>query len=178
MRDTGSHPLTDRVLTAHGDAWQVQGRLRAALGGGAVELPGIRLMASGIEKPQWNNGDVSDPGLVELDEVRAWYAQRAVRWGVRVPCGLQWPHGRHLFAKRCMGLRPEGFRPVELPSGVDILRAGPDDLDDFARIDAIAFEEEVGPTTEWTRPMLGADSFLPALALLHGEPVGPDRWPG
>jgi hypothetical protein len=81
--------LDERVWTAHADAWQAEGELRQALGGGTVELPGIRLMASGPPHAQWNNGDVTDPALVPWAEVRSWYAARAdgagVPWGVRVP---------------------------------------------------------------------------------------------
>jgi GNAT superfamily N-acetyltransferase len=161
------------VLAAHGDAWQAQGRLRPSLGGGALELPGIRLMASGIPVPQWNNGDVTDPALVDIDAVRAWYAERAVPWGVRVPAGLPWPYGRHLFAKRCMGVRPDGFRPVEPPPGLEIRPPSAAEVATYAQVDAAAFgEEDVGPTLSWTRPMLGADGFRLALALLHREPVG------
>jgi GNAT superfamily N-acetyltransferase len=167
------HPLTARVRTAHGDAWQVEGRLRAELGGGALELPGIRLMASGIAKPQWNNGDVTDPALVDIEAVRAWYADRSVPWGVRVPAGLPWPYGRHLFAKRCMGLRPDRFRPAEPLAGLEVRPLSAGEVETYAEVDAAAFgEDEVGPTLAWTRPMLGADGFRLALARLDGEPVG------
>jgi GNAT superfamily N-acetyltransferase len=170
---TPPHPLTGRVLAAHGDAWQAMGRLRASLGGGALELPGIRLMASGIPVPQWNNGDVTDPSLVDIEAVRAWYAERRVPWGVRVPSGLAWPYGRHLFAKRCMALRPDDLRRVAPPSGVEIRPPSAGEVETYARVDAAAFEEdEAGPTLAWTRPMLDADGFLLALARLDGEPVG------
>jgi GNAT superfamily N-acetyltransferase len=162
------------VLAAHGDAWQAEGRLRSSLGGGALELPGIRLMASGIPVPQWNNGDVTDPSAVDIEAVRAWYAERRVPWGVRVPAGQVWEHGRHLFAKRCMGVElPHGFRPAQVPPGVTVRQASPDDLQIYAAVDAAAFDEDdVGPTLAWTRPMLGVDGFRLALADLGGEPVG------
>lgn len=51
--------LTARVRTAHGDAWEAQGCLRESVGGGALELHGIRLMASGLPDTQFNNGDVN-----------------------------------------------------------------------------------------------------------------------
>ena len=34
------------VRTAHGDAWQVEGRMREPLGGGVTEVRGARLMAA------------------------------------------------------------------------------------------------------------------------------------
>ena len=87
--------------------------------------------------------------------------------------GAAWPHGRHLFAKRCMALHPDRLRPVEPPPGLELRPAGPGDLDAYACVDAIAFDEDdVGPTVQWTRPMLGADDFRLALALLDDDPVG------
>lgn len=73
--------LTRQVRDAHGDAWQVLGRLRVPHGGDCAELPGIRLMSSGLQHPQWNNGDVTDSRLVDIEQVRAWYATRGVPWG-------------------------------------------------------------------------------------------------
>ncbi len=168
-----SEPLTHRAHAAHGDAWQAHGRLRAGLGGGTLELPGVRLMASGIAVPQWNNGDVTDPALVDVDAVRAWYAGLGVPWGLRVPMGAAWPHGRHLFTKRFMAAGREDLRlPAAVP-GLDVTPTADAELDTYAEIDAAAFgEDEVGPTREWLRPMLDADGFLTALARLDGEPVG------
>lgn len=83
--------LDERVSAAHGDAWQAEGLLRRPLGGGAAELPGIRLIASGLPHPQRNNGDVNDPAPVPIEEARAWFAARdrgaGVPWRVRVPAG-------------------------------------------------------------------------------------------
>ncbi|MGN6246379.1 MAG: hypothetical protein ACTHQ3_22240 [Motilibacteraceae bacterium] len=56
-----------RAQVALADYWQAEGRLRADVGGGAVELPGVRLMASGLDHPHRNSGDVTDPALVDLD---------------------------------------------------------------------------------------------------------------
>src|SRR3954452_3934772 len=47
--DLGSLPA--RVRTAEGDAWQVHGELRA----GTATLRGMRVMASGLPHPMWNN---------------------------------------------------------------------------------------------------------------------------
>jgi len=172
----GVSDLDRLVWTAHGDAWQAEGRLRAPFGGGAAELPGVRLMASGLPHPQWNNGDVSDPARVPLDEVRAWYAARAggagVPWGMRVPAGMAFGHGRRLFRKRCMALVPAGFRQVAAPSGVRIGIAGPADAGAVAGIDAAAFGEPVDRIRPWIEPHLGAAGFTVALASLDGEPVG------
>ena len=78
--------LDARIRTAHADAWAVEGALREAYGGGAATLPGIRLMASGLPHPQWSSADVTCPRRPEA--ARAFYAERGVRWGVRVPTGM------------------------------------------------------------------------------------------
>jgi ribosomal protein S18 acetylase RimI-like enzyme len=167
--------LAARVRAAHADLAQRDGRLRAATGGGALELPGIRLMASGLQHPQWNNGDVTGPAdvaRVDLAAVRGWFAERGVPWGIRVPQGMPWPYGRRVLTKRAMALPVAELREPAAPSGVLIRVAGPADLDTFARVDAAAFEEEVGPTAAYARPMLGAEGFRPLLATADGVPAG------
>src|SRR4029079_12798950 len=79
------------------------GALREQYGGGVATLPGIRLMASGLPHPQWNSADVTGPGA-DLEAARAFYAERGVPWGVRVPAGMRWGAGRHLFQMPLMGL--------------------------------------------------------------------------
>ena len=99
--------MNTRVRTAEGDAWQVHGELRA----GTRTLHGIRCMASGLPHAQWNNGDVSAPDA-ELEGAHEFYAALGVPWGVRVPAGMRWRAGHHLFRKRLMGLRAEDFVPA------------------------------------------------------------------
>ena len=112
MTRRASDALGRRVQEAHGDAWQEQGRLRAAWGGDSATLAGVRVMRSGLPHAQWNNGDVHDPMAVDLEELRAWYAEPAVPWGVRVPADAPWSAGRHLFRKRAMGLVRRRGRPL------------------------------------------------------------------
>jgi ribosomal protein S18 acetylase RimI-like enzyme len=162
--------LTERVRTAHGDAWQEQGRLREPYGGGAAELPGIRLMASGLPHPQWNNGDVTDGALVDLDRVRAWYAPLGVPWGVRVPAGAPWPHGRRLFAKRLMGLTR--LRPAPPVAGLELRAASSGDLEAVLHVDSVGFGSEPSAERPWVEPHLSADRVTVALAVLDGRPVG------
>ena len=168
--------LAERAWTAHGDAWQAEGRLRESRGGGAAQLPGIRLMASGLPHARWNNGDVTDPARVDVEAVRAWYAARAcgvgVPWGVCVPAGMPFAHGRHVFRKGCMALVPDRFRAVRVSPGVAIGEALPADVGTFARIDASAFDGEVEETLPWVTPHFGAIGFTAVLARLNGEPVG------
>lgn len=168
--------LDERVRAAHADAWQAEGRLREPLGGGAVELPGIRLMASGLPHAQWNNGDVTNPARVPWDEVCAWYAARAggagVPWGLRVPAGMALGRGRLVFRKRCMGLPLSTLRPVEPPPGTIVRVAALADADIVARIDAEAFGEQFELTRRWAEPHFGAPGCTVALAESGGEAVG------
>jgi hypothetical protein len=73
------------------EAWQEQGRLRVPWGRATVELPGVRVMASGLPHPQWNDADVYDPAAVDVEVLSGWYRHRAVPWGVHVPLGADWP---------------------------------------------------------------------------------------
>jgi ribosomal protein S18 acetylase RimI-like enzyme len=170
------NPLDQRVWTAQADAWQAQGRLRELLGGGAVERPGIRLMASGLPHAQWNNGDVTDPDRVPWQEVRAWFATRAggagVPWGVRVPAGMALGRGRFVFRNRCMALVRAEFRPADPPAGTTIRVATARDADTVARIDAAAFGDHLDSVRRWVEPHLGAPGFTVALAESGGHAVG------
>lgn len=159
------------VRLAHGDAWQVEGFLRKSFGGGVASVPGARLMASGIDHPQWNNADVDDPAAADVDAMREWYAAKNVPWGVRVPAGAAWPHGRLLFGKRLMGLDLAGFdAPVD--ADVSIRPAGPRDLDAVLHVDVIAFESEADLERQWMGPHLLTPEAEVAVAELDGEPVG------
>lgn len=58
-------------------------------------------MASGLPHRQWNGGDDS-PALVHIATVTAWFAERRLPWGLRVPTGLPWTGGA-LRVQRRMG---------------------------------------------------------------------------
>jgi GNAT superfamily N-acetyltransferase len=168
-----------RVRAAHADAAGLEGRLRVGLRGGAVQLPGIHLMASGLPRPQWNNADVVGPGApdeVVMAQVRAWFAERHVPWGVRVPEGQPWPYGRKLLTKRVMATEldrpPDPMLDIAEPEDVEIRVAVAADLTTYARVDAAAFDDEVAPTADYARPMLGAAGFHALLAFHGGQPAG------
>lgn len=169
--------LDEQVWQAHADVWQAQGRLRIPAGGGAGDLPGIRLMASGLPFAQWNSGDVTDAAAVDVDAVRRWYAARAggrgVPWGVRVPHGTPWRHGRLVTRLQCMALPAGALRPGRLPSTeIRLRRAGPSDAAEVARVDAAAFGDPVGPNRGWVAPQLGADGFDVVVAEVGSAVVG------
>lgn len=160
------------VRTAHADAWEAHGLYRASAGGGTARLPGIRLMASGLPHPQWNSGDVLDAEIVEVAAVSSWYDAKGVPWGVRVPRGMTWPHGRRLFALRLMGLAADAFRPAPGVEGVTLRVAGPVDAAVVLGVDTAAFEEPVEMQRPWVEPMLSQPSLTVCLAERDGEPVG------
>ncbi len=178
MRSAETRPdaIDRRVWDAHGDAWQMQGRLREHLGGGAADMPGIRLMASGLPHAQWNNGDVTEPEKVSWDDVRAWYAARAggrgVPWGVRVPAGTAFGRGSLVFRKRCMALDTARFRPLSCGGEVAFRVADPEDAATVSRIDAEAFEASTEQARPWIEPQLGAARFTVALAVHRDASVG------
>jgi ribosomal protein S18 acetylase RimI-like enzyme len=166
-----SDDLTARVRTAHADGWQAIGGLFADRGGGALDLRDIRLSASGLPFPQWNNGDLTGPDP-DLEGARAFYAQRSVPWGVRVPPELSWSGGRKLLHKRLMGAdaHAEAAPP---PSGVELRAAGPADLDVVVAIDAEAFGEPPELERAFLAPLLAAPAIADVvLATVDGEPAG------
>lgn len=148
--------------------------MRQPFGGGAADLPGVRVMSSGLGDARWNSGDVHHPGF-DLDAVRAWYLERGELFGLRVPCGMEWRHGgTKVSRQRCMALSPRVFRPAPVPAGVSFRKAGPADVETFARLDAESFGDPLERTREWCTPqLLSLDPrFTLALAELGGEPVG------
>lgn len=166
------------VRLAHADAWQCEGELRIPFGGGITTVRGARLMASGIDRPQWNGGDIDDPVHADVDAMREWYAARAAPWGVRVPAGAEWPHGRFLFRQRLMGRALDGFgrQYGDIPTGgqnrVVIRRAGSDDVDAVVHVDSIGFDVEPDVGRLWIEPHLHSARVEVALAELDGDPVG------
>ena len=162
--------LAARVRTAHGDAWAAEGMLRAPLGGAAVALSGIRVMASGLPQQQFNGADVTGPDP-DLDGARAFYRERGLALGVRVPEGMPWNAGRHLQRLRLMALEASAFVPAPEVSGLAIRAAGPDDLDTVLDLDSAAFGSDRDELRAWAAPHLDGPGFTVALALLDGEPA-------
>ena len=100
--------LPARVRTAHADARAVEGMARAADGGGAATLRGIRVMASGLPHPQFNSAVVTGPDI-DLDGARAFYAERDLPWGALVPAGMAWRGGRQVGSLPLMGVSRGGL---------------------------------------------------------------------
>jgi ribosomal protein S18 acetylase RimI-like enzyme len=153
------------VRTALGDAWQVLGVA------GVAELAGVRLMATGLPHAQWNNGDVHDAAAVDIGAVRLWYDDHRVPWGMRVPTGAPWPHGRLLFTQRLMGLTPAMFVPAVTCVGVRIRVATPADLETVLSIDTVAFGTSAVVERPWIELLLTHSAVTVALAEHDGVPV-------
>ena len=166
-----SDDAPSRVQVAHADAWQAEGRLHERGGGGALEVPGLRLMASGLPQPQWNSADVTAPDA-DLDVARAFYAARGAGWGVRVPPGIRWRHGRKLLTLRLMSLEPRDLVCAPAAPAVELRRAVREDLEAVLHVDATAFEQDPASERGWLEPHFGAPGAEVALATLGGMPVG------
>ena len=161
----------DWVRRAHGDAWHAIGSACVGSGGGVSEHAGVRLVATGLPHPQWNNGDVHDPSAVDLEAVRDWYSQLRVPWGLRLPAGAAWSHGRYLFGKRLMGALPGSFQAAPAVPGLELRAAGPDDLEAVLAVDVVAFEETPETERPWLQLVLDHSDTTVAAATLDGAVV-------
>jgi predicted N-acetyltransferase YhbS len=162
-------PLAELVAAAHADAWQALGQIFAASGGGSADFRGLRLMASGLDGPAYNSGDVTAADA-DVEAARAYYRQLGVSWGLRVPAWLPWGHGSLLKHRRLMGLARADYRAASrAPSGLSIEVAADDDLDEVARIDAHAFESDTAAGREWLAALLRDPTGVVTVALARRE---------
>lgn len=161
----------DLVRTAHADAWQVEAGIRRSLGGDAATVAGARLSATGLGHAQWNGGDVHDPAAVDIEEIRAWYAVRRVPWGLRLPEGAHWGHGRRILTRPLMGLTATAFEARPAVSGLVLRAATVDDVDDVLAVDSAAFGSDPVDELPWTLPHLGSAEVDAVLALVDDVPV-------
>jgi GNAT superfamily N-acetyltransferase len=166
-----------RVRLAHGDAWEVEGRAREAVGGGVGAVRGARLMASGIPTPKWNNADVTEPAP-DLEAIAAWYAARDLPWGMRVPVEIDLPVGEVMGPKRCFGLRADGLAQLveqvqtRGPERIRMRLLGLDDLEAAVAAEATLFGDEAGYARRWIEPVFGHASFVHWVAYEGERPVG------
>jgi ribosomal protein S18 acetylase RimI-like enzyme len=160
-----------RVFAAHADAWQSYGRLLEPQGGGAAEFPGWRLMASGLSYAYLNTACVTDPVLADVSTARAWYAERGLPWGMIVPSGSPWPHGRRLLSQRLMAATPACFSGTPAPAGLILRRAGADDIETVVAVDNNAFGSDPAAARAWLGPLCRLDELRVVIGALDGEAV-------
>ncbi len=158
--------LTERVRSAHADAWEVEGRAREPFGGGVARLPGARLMASGLPQAQWNNADVTD-AAVDVTAIRRWYESRGVPWGMRVPLEIELDFGEPLFVKRCVALLPRST-PGKSPASVAVRPEF--DASTYADLEAAAFAYDVLEARAWLQPQFAHGAFRHWVAAIDGTP--------
>jgi GNAT superfamily N-acetyltransferase len=165
--------LTHRTRLAHADAWQVIGLIHAERGSGRVgHTPGGMLMSSGLPQPQYNNVDVLDVNEIDIDRVKAWYAEQGVPWGARVVADAPWNAGRRLFRKRLMALTPERLTPVSDNDAIHVIEARAGDLDAVVSLDVSAFGGAAADQVPWLAPLIASKRAIVALASWNGTPAG------
>ena len=162
--------LAARVHVATADAWERMGRLHEGSGGGVGALCDLRLMASGLPLPSWNNADLTGPAP-DLEGAGAFYATRAAPWGVRAPAGAPVERGRWRLTQRMMGLEAGGLLTVPRVPGLELRSAKRADADLVVALDAAGFGEDPRVTRAWTEPHVGAAGFDFVVGELGGESI-------
>jgi ribosomal protein S18 acetylase RimI-like enzyme len=159
-------PFTERVRTAHGDAWELDGALRA----GAARITGARLSCSGLPFEQWNAATLTSLP-VDIEAARRWYAERKCPWGMAVPVEYELEPGQYLFTRSCMGLEPQWFQPAAAPRDVVLRLANTGDLETFCALDVAIFGGRLEDTRAWITPMFEAPAFRHWLGLVDDQAV-------
>jgi len=160
-----------RVFAAHADAWQAHGRLFTPYGGATGELPGWRLMASGLPYAYLNSACVTDPAVADPGLARAWYSSRGLSWGAIAASGSNWPHGRHLLTQDLMALEPASLSPAPRPAGLAMRRARTEDAGEVVAIDNAAFGSSPAAAHAWLGRLCCLQEVNVALGVLDGLPV-------
>ncbi len=162
---------SSQVFTAHVDAWQTHGRLFEPYGGGAADLAGWRLMASGLPYPYLNAACVTDLAVADVETARAWYRARALPWGTIVPSGSTWPHGRLLLRQSLMALEPAGLSEAAGPAELVFRRAGGDEIETVVSVDSAAFGSATDAAQAWLAPLCLFPEVEVALGYLDDRAV-------
>jgi ribosomal protein S18 acetylase RimI-like enzyme len=160
-----------RVFSAHGDAWQTHGRLFQPFGGGTAELPGWRLMASGLGYRYLNAACVTDPAIADVAAAKTWYEERRLPFGAIVASGLWWPHGRRVVSQELMACEPANFSKAPAPLGLKLHTAAASELEVVVAVDNGAFGSSLEAARAWLGALCGFPTVRVAVGELDGEPV-------
>ncbi len=161
------------MFEAQADAWQTQGRLREGFGGGATNIGGWRLMASGLPYAYLNVGCVTDSRVADPSQAQGWYKSRDVPWSALVQSGSAWPHGRLVLTHRIMAVQAAKFSRSPVVSGLVLRKAGTgaQDVSTVVAVDASSFGTDSEASRKWMEPQFGFDEVEIAIGELDGVPV-------
>jgi ribosomal protein S18 acetylase RimI-like enzyme len=143
-----STPL-ERQRRAAWRVWQADVATRPA--GDWADLGGVAVHTTGIAVRHWNGAHLTRPdGLERLQEVRAWFAERVMPWGLLVPTelGLAPPGLDQVTVQRVMLRDLDGLPP--LPG----LALRWDAAQDAAEVQAAAFGDGLEETLGFVAPKL------------------------
>jgi ribosomal protein S18 acetylase RimI-like enzyme len=134
-------------------------------GGHAAQLGDCALHATGLAERQWNGAHVSGPDT-PWDDVRGWFEERAVPWGICVPSELDVvPGTKHVVDQRVM------LRDLDaLPELTDLdLRW--DAGEDASAVQAEAFECGLDLSREFVLPKFLNAATAVVVAYAEDVPV-------
>lgn len=158
--------------------WQLEGGLRA----GAAELRDVRVSSSGLPPVSWNNGDVHGPDP-DLAAAREFFG--GLKWGMRVPAGERFPHGRLKFRMPLMALERPAFAAAPEVPGLELREATAEDLETVVALDTAAFGDgDADLARRWFPAHFEAPEIRTVLGVVEGEAVATaftvrtDGWAG
>lgn len=166
MGQAGAVDVRERQRRASWRVWQADVATRPH--GDWADLGGVVVHATGLPVRHWNGAHLTDPsGLDRLDEVAAWFAARALPWGLLVPAEL-WlapPGMEHVTDQKVQVRRLAGLPPVP---ALDLRW---DDGEGAAAVQADAFDDELDVERAFVLPKLVHDACAVVTAHEEGRPV-------
>ena len=172
---------TTRARAATYAVWRAEAR--AHDGGGFSEFDGLLCWSSGVPVRYWNGAFVTAlPGRPDraLRRVERWFADRGMPYGVLLPVELEPMMAasagaaglRRAAEQRCMVLDAADLTaPAERPTGLEVRRTGPANVEDFLAVQVDAFEAEPASARRFLAPPVGRSGWTHLTGYLDGVPV-------